>query len=63
VACADGGGSFHEAAGSRSLRRFIIQPAEVLLSAGDGRWRFFPVGACEVRARRPEVVDRGSNEQ
>jgi len=26
-----GGFSFHEAAGSRSLRRFIIQPAEVFL--------------------------------
>lgn len=30
-ACAGGGGSFHEAAGSRSLRRFIIRPAGVLL--------------------------------
>ena len=24
-----------------------------VLVAGDGRWRFFPVGACGVRARRP----------
>ena len=23
------------------------------LVAGDGRWRFFPVGACGMRARRP----------
>ena len=31
VACADGGFSFHEAAGSRSLRRFVPPPAEVFL--------------------------------
>ena len=45
--------------GRRSLRRFIIQPAEVFLSAGDGRWRFSRSaragcvragrGECEVR--------------
>ena len=52
---AGGGFSFHEAAGSRSLRRFIIRPAEVLLSAGDGRWRFSrSARAGCVRADRGE---------
>ena len=33
------------------------EPAEVFLTAGDGRWRFFPVGACmAVRAGRGECV-------
>lgn len=56
VACAGGGGSFHEAAGSRSLRRFIIRPAEVFLLSAMVAGAFFPgrrVRGC-VRAGRVE---------
>jgi len=60
---AGGGGSFHEAAGSRSLRRFIIRPAGVFLlpamvagvfsrSARAGCVRAGRGGVCEIQLGR-----------
>ena len=52
-----GGFSFHEAAGSRSLRRFIIQPAEVFLLPAEfaGVFSRSARAGC-VRAGRGECV-------
>ena len=52
-ACAGGGGSFHEAAGCRSLRRFVPPPAEVFLLPAMVAGVFSRSARAGIGARRP----------